>query len=109
MICPPAENLSCLWGSVIREMSIRPDIAELTLCCEVRDKGVVSQHRLRLIGISALSFARHTPLPWQYCELTAIEAARKDEGWLVRMELWSRANSLELQSEQLFLNEVEIR
>ncbi len=108
MAVSPAQSLACLWGSTIKEFSVRADLAEIFLRCQVVENDASRCHVLKLTGVSSLCFERHTPLPWDYCELTAIEVEAGAGQWQVRMELWSQANNVELSCRCIQLDGIDL-
>jgi hypothetical protein len=75
--------LDQFWGSTILRISLSPDLALLTLDAQIVDSSVeppTQEHRIYFKDVSSLKYARSTPLPWNYTELTGIEAQCMDSG-----------------------------
>ena len=61
------------WGSTILRISLSPDLALLTIDAQIVDSSVkppTQEHRIDFKDVSSLKYARSTPLPWNYTELT---------------------------------------
>jgi hypothetical protein len=95
-----------LWGGILKSFAFNPVDHECVIEVAIAERCGTTTHVLLFSGVTELRFFSHIPSPWNYTEVTEVEAAFDEIAgcWRVEFMLWSEDTGLVLRCTQIFMD-----